>query len=324
MRALKVVAFLLGVFLLIWIVKKIGFQELLTGFQILGWRLLIPVLIIFPCYLLYTLSWQIFLKRFEHHSIPFWDLFRIKVAGEATNTLTPLNFAGGDPVRIWLLSKNFPVSIGGASVVVDRTLQILAVVCLIFLGNIAALFKLELPPYARNMLLITVSLLMSLILFLVFHQTRGLFQKIFKLGSRLGFKFFSAGRLKKMEELDSHIGDFYRQDRRLFLFCFLLHFTARLIGILEILFLARFLGVPMGPWEAIFFAAVIPVTNMIGGFVPGTLGVLEGVVSSLFFALHWNPADGVVLQIARRLRALFWISLGLLFIFLFKAKNKKE
>ncbi len=80
----------------------------------------------------------------------------------------------------------------------------------------------------------------------------------------------------------------------------------------------------MGPWEAIFFAAVIPVTNMIGGFVPGTLGVLEGVVSSLFFALHWNPADGVVLQIARRLRALFWISLGLLFIFLFKAKNKKE
>ncbi len=229
MRALKVVAFLLGVFLLIWIVKKIGFQELLTGFQILGWRLLIPVLIIFPCYLLYTLSWQIFLKRFEHHSIPFWDLFRIKVAGEATNTLTPLNFAGGDPVRIWLLSKNFPVSIGGASVVVDRTLQILAVVCLIFLGNIAALFKLELPPYARNMLLITVSLLMSLILFLVFHQTRGLFQKIFKLGSRLGFKFFSAGRLKKMEELDSHIGDFYRQDRRLLLFCFLLHFTARQI-----------------------------------------------------------------------------------------------
>ena len=142
MRALKIVALLLGVTLLVWIVRKIGIEELLSGIRALGWRLFIPILIIFPCYLLYTVSWQLFLKRFEHHSIPFWVLFRIKVAGEATNTLTPLNFAGGDPLRIWLLSKNFPTAIGGASVVVDRTLQMLAVVSLMFLGNVVAIFRL--------------------------------------------------------------------------------------------------------------------------------------------------------------------------------------
>lgn len=324
MRAFKVIAFLLGLFLLVWIIQKIGIEELLTGFRTLGWRLIIPIAIILPCYLAYTFSWQLFLKRFEHHSIPFWDLFRIKVAGEASNTLTPLNFAGGDPVRVWLLSKNFPVAIGGASVVVDRTLQILAVVSIIFLGNIAALFKMSLPPYARNLLVITASLLMLFILFFIFHQTRGLFQKILRLISRLKIRKFSEKTIKRIEELDQHIVDFYRQNRRLFVFCYLLHLFGRLFGMIELLVLAHFLGVPMGLWEALFFSAVIPVTNMIGGIVPGTLGVLEGVVSSLFFALHWDPADGVVLQIARRLRSLFWILLGLFFVFLFKSKNNRK
>jgi uncharacterized protein (TIRG00374 family) len=324
MRAFKVVAFLLGLFLLVWIIRKIGVEELLTGFRTLGWRLIIPIAIIFPCYLAYTLSWQLFLKRFEHHSIPFWSLFRIKVAGEASNTLTPLNFAGGDPVRIWLLSKNFPVAIGGASVVVDRTLQILAVVSIIFLGNIAALFKMTLPLYAKNLLGITATLLVLLILFVLFHQTRGLFEKLLNLVARLRIRRFSEKTIGKIRELDQHIMEFYRKDRKLFIGCYLLHLFGRLFGMLELLVLARFLGVPMGPWEALFFAAVIPVTNMIGGIVPGTLGVLEGVVSSLFFALHWDPADGVVLQIARRLRSLFWILLGLLFIFLYKSKNSAE
>lgn len=321
MRAFKVFLFLLGVFLLVWIIRKIGLEELLAGFQRLGWRLVIPILIIFPCYILYTFSWQFFLKRFDEHSIPFWALFKIKIAGEASNTLTPLNFAGGDPVRIWLLSKSFPMEVSGASVVVDRTLQILAIVALIFLGTLAALFKLDLPPYARNILGVTVGLLLFFVLLFVLHQTKGLFQKLLRLVSKLRIRTFSEKTVKKIEELDFHISEFYRRDRRLFLTCFLLHFSARLVGVAEIWFLGRFLGVPMGPWEALFFSAVIPVTNMIGGIVPGTLGVLEGVVSSLFLALHWDPANGVVLQIARRLRSLFYILLGMSFILLFKSKK---
>lgn len=324
MRAFKAVTFLLGLSLLIWIIRKVGVGELLQGFQTLQWRLLVPVAIIFPCYLLYTTSWKLFLRRFEGHSIPFWTLFRIKVAGEATNTLTPLNFAGGDPVRVWLLSKNFPVAIGGASVVVDRTIQILAVVSLIFLGNLAALFRLALPLYAKNLLGITATLLLLFILLFIFQQTRGFFQKALRILTKLRIKKFSEKTRRKVEEMDHHVGEFYRRSPGLFFFCYLMHFGGRLIGILELYALAHFLGVPMGLWEAVFFAAVIPITNMLGTIVPGTLGVLEGVVSSLFFALNWDPADGVVLQIARRLRALFWISLGLLFIFLFKSKTPQE
>src|SRR3989338_4461347 len=324
MRAVKVVAFLLGAFLLFWIVRKIGVQELLTGFRTLGWRLVIPVAIIFPCFLLYTFSWELFLKRFEHHSIPFWTLFRIKVAGEASNTLTPLNFAGGDPIRVWLLSRNFPVDIGGASVVVDRTLQSLAVVSIIFLGNMAAIFKLDLPVYAKSILGVTAGLVLLLILFFVFHQTKGLFQKLSRLAERFKIRKFSEKSLQKIEELDQHLEEFYRGDRRLFFFCYLLHVCGRFIGMVALIVVGRLLGVPVGFWEALFFAAVIPATNLIGSIVPGNLGVLEGVVSSLFFALKWDPSSGVVLQIARRLRAFVWILAGLIFMFFFKVEKKKS
>lgn len=322
MRWVKVVAFFLGLLLLLWIVRKMGVQDLAAGFRTLGWRIFVPVPIIFVCYLLYTVSWRLFLKRFDAHSIPFWSLFRIKVGGEAANTLTPLNFAGGDPVRVLLLSKNFPATISGASVVVDRTLQILAIVSLIFFGNVVALTKLELPQSVRVLLGATVTVLVIFILLLVFHQTQGLSQKVFRLGQKFRIKAFSPERLKKMEEMDEHISYFYRRDRKLFVGCYFLHFAARIIGTFEILFIARVLDVPMGFWEAIFFAAVIPVANMLGTLVPGNLGVLEGVVSSLFFALHWDPSDGFVLQIARRVRAFIWISIGLLFISFYKGGRK--
>ncbi len=322
MRWLKVFAFLLGACLLLWIIRKLGWQELLTGFRTLGWKIVVPVFIILPCYLMYTVSWELFLKRFDTHSIRFWELFRIKVGGEAANTLTPLNFAGGDPVRVVLLSKRFPATISGASVIVDRTMQILAIVSLIFLGNAVALFKLDLPESLRYLLGGTVVLLIFGIFIFVLLQTKGLSEKIFRLGQRLKIKSLSEERLKKMQEMDGHIVAFYRNDRRLFIVCFLLHFGARLIGILEILFIGRVLDVPMGYWEATFFAAVIPMINMMGVFIPGNLGVLEGALSSLFFALHWNPSDGVVLQIARRARSGLWIGIGLMFILLYRRKNK--
>lgn len=321
MRYVKAAAFCFGAFLLFWIIRKIGWHQLEEGFLALGWRILVPIAILFPCYLLMTLAWLLFLRQYEHHSIPFWTLFRIKVAGEASSALTPINFLGGDPMRIWLLSRNFPVTIGGASVVVDRTLQSLAIVALIFLGNLVAVFKLSMPFTIRALLGGTAGVLFLLIFVLIFGQKRGLFQKLLKLATRLRIRTFSEKTVKRIEELDHHVREFYHESQTLFFMGFFILFFARLLGTLEIFYIGRALGVPMTYWEAIFFAAVIPMTNLVSIVVPGTFGVLEGVVSSLFMALHWDPAHGIILQIARRVRAMFWYTLGFAFLLFFKSKK---
>ncbi len=319
-KILKGLSLALGVGLLIWMVRKIGFQDVLSSFQAIGWKMIWPIVLIAPTYFFYAYSWDLFLDRFEHVPSSFWNLLKIKIAGEGANTLTPLNFMGGDPIRIWLLSKSVPVEIGGASVAVDRTLHSLATVAVIFFGIVAAVFKMDLPPYASTLLEIAAGGILSLILFFLFFQTRGLFEKIVILLQKLRIKSFSDGTRKKIQDVDRYVGDFYRRDKLLFLGCFLLHFLGRLVGVVEVYMIAQFLGVPMGLWEALFFSAVIPVTNMVGSIVPGTIGVLEGVVSTLFLALHWSAADAVVLQIVRRIRAFFWIGLGVLVMGSYKIK----
>ncbi|QQR79554.1 MAG: flippase-like domain-containing protein [Deltaproteobacteria bacterium] len=159
-----------------------------------------------------------------------------------------------------------------------------------------------------------------MILFFLFFQTRGLFDKIVRLLQKLKIKNFSDEARKKIQDVDRYVGDFYRKDKLLFLGCFLLHFLGRLVGVVEVYMIAQFLGVPMGPWEALFFSAVIPATNMVGSIVPGTIGVLEGVVSTLFLALHWSAADALVLQMVRRIRAFFWIGVGMIVMWSYKVK----
>jgi len=320
-RFLKIAFLLLGTVLLFWIIQKIGWEELLKSFQRLGWSLWLVTFLMFIPYLFFTFAWWLFLKLHDHYSISFWTLFQIKLAGEATNAMTPLNFVGGDPLRVWFLSKNYPASIGGASVVVDRTLNMLATILVILVGNLAALFQFE---FSRKMYWFlvgcTVVLFLLLFLFLIFQKS-GVFQKLFVLLKKIGIRHFSAVTEQKLVELDGTLKWYYQEHRRLFYGGILLHSVGRFFGVLEILLLGRFLGVPMNVSQALFFASVIPLTNVLGVFVPGTFGVLEGVVSTFFIIFHWNPADGIVLQIARRIRATFWILVGLLIVVLFKSEK---
>ncbi len=323
-KILKVLSLAVGLVLLFWMIHKIGWSEVLVGFERVGWKVVWPIFLIFPGYLCWAYSWHLFLDRFEHVSSSFQNLLKIKIAGEGANTLTPLNFVGGDPLRIWLLSKSIPVEIGGASVAVDRTLHSLATVVLIFFGIMAGVFRMNLPRYASFLLEISACGILFLILFFLFFQTRGLFDKIVHLLEKFRIKSFSEETRKKIKEVDRYVGDFYRRDKMLFFICFLLNFLGRLAGVAEIYMIAYFLGVPMGVWESLFFSAVIPVTNLVGTLVPGTIGILEGVVSSLFLALHWNPADGIVLQMVRRLRAFFWIVVGMVLMLFFKRQERNN
>lgn len=323
-KIFKALSLGLGIGLIVWMVRKIGAHEVLSSFQAIGWKMIWPIVLIAPTYFFYAYSWDLFLDRFEHVPSSFWHILKIKIAGEGANTLTPLNFVGGDPIRIWLLSKSVPVEIGGASVAVDRTLHSLATVGVIFFGIVAAVFKMDLPHYASSLLEIAAVGILALILFFLFFQTRGLFDKLVSLLHTLKIKQFSEGTRKKIQEVDKYVGDFYRRDKKLFILCLALHFAGRLVGVVEVYMIAQFLGVPMGPWEALFFSAVIPVTNMVGSLVPGTIGVLEGVVSTLFLALHWSAADALVLQMVRRIRAFFWIGVGIVMLWNFKHERESS
>jgi len=91
-------------------------------------------------------SWQIILRAYGHR-LPFWDVLRIKIIGFAISYLTPSMYIGGEPIRIYLLGKKYGVSMTriGATVVVDKFLELGAGLFYILLGSIFVLIQYKLP-----------------------------------------------------------------------------------------------------------------------------------------------------------------------------------
>ncbi|MFH1831009.1 MAG: lysylphosphatidylglycerol synthase transmembrane domain-containing protein [Pseudomonadota bacterium] len=314
-RHLRFFFLIIGAVLLMLLIRKVGVNTIVDNIRALGWRFA-PILCISGLgYVSYTIAWMIFLNRLSD-GIGFFELFRIKISGETVNTLTPANFIGGDPMRIYLLKKNFPVSEGAASVVVDRTLQSIAILVTILLGIIVAFLKFdELSANITYGVPIVLVIACGFMGFLLVHQRRGLFGLLLNFCKRIGIKKeFSERTVKRIMELDSHIVDFYNQNHRGFLVALACHIFGRLLGVVEIYAIGRVVSDEFSIFAALMLAALAPMVMAVFAFIPGAFGVMEGAFSGVLYLLHLDPSIGITIQIAKRLRAAFWISLGLLFM----------
>ncbi len=314
-KKLRTLFLLVGAVLFIVLIRKIGVAPILENIRALGWRL-VPIFAIgLVWYTLYTEAWRQFLSRVGN-GIGFWELFRIKIAGEAVNTLTPANFLGGDPLRIHLLKKNFATTEGAASVVVDRTLHSAATLIVIIFGiTVAFIGFRRLPSNLRYGVPIVTIIAALFMTFVLIHQRKGFFSLLMTLSKRLGIKKeFSEKTIARFEELDSHMIDFYTADHKGFWIALGCHTAGRLLGIVEIYAIGRCVSDEFTLFASIVLCAMTPVINAVFTFVPGALGVMEGAYSGVLYLLHLDPAIGITIQISKRIRAAVWIVTGLIFL----------
>lgn len=312
---LRYMFFAIGALLLTLLIRKIGITTILENIREIGWTFMPILLISATSYSLYTIAWLQFLHRLSD-GIGFLELFKIKIAGEAVNTMTPANFIGGDPMRIYLLKKNFPLSEGAASVVVDRTLHSISILVTVLIGIAAALIGFRhLPDNIRFGVPIVITISCVFMGFVLVHQRKGLFGLILALCKRIGIKHkFSEKTIIRFQELDSHIIDFYESNQRGFILALLAHIAGRLLGVIEIYAIGRVVSDDFTLFAALMLAALAPMVNAVFTFVPGAIGVMEGAYSGVLYIMHLNPSIGITIQIAKRIRSAFWISLGLLFL----------
>jgi uncharacterized protein (TIRG00374 family) len=272
-------------------------------------------------YFAYALAWEIFLKGLSQR-VHLWQIFKIKVAGEAINSITPFSWGGGDPARVYLLKNHIPLNEGAASVVVDRTLNNFAAVLFMLIGIVITLVKFSLPTELKVGLPIVLILILLGSVFLYSRSHEGLFQFLLDALKFLRLKRnFSEKTLKNVSEIDRHISHFYKTNRWGFLAAFSLHFFGRLCGVVEIYLAAIFLGHPLHLMDSYLLASMTIVVNMVFVFVPGSLGVMEGAYAGAFALLNLNPAVGTSIQIVRRVRMVFWTAMGFLFMSQMKHKT---
>lgn len=314
-RLFRYVFLLIGAILLVELVRRIGVTEILNNIKDIGWQFITVIFISWLWYVCYTEAWMQFLRRLGGN-IKFWELFKIKLTGEAVNTLTPVNFIGGDPMRIYLLRKNFPLSEGAASVVVDRTLHSTATLIVIIFGISVSFVTFDaLPGNLKFGVPIALCVSVAFMTFILIHQRRGFFGLMLTACQKLGIKReFSEKTVNRFMELDSHIVDCYRANHRGFVIALLLHVAGRLLGLMEIYVVGRAVSDDFSFFAALVLTALAPMVNAVFAFIPGAIGVLEGAYSGVLYLMHMDPSVGITIQIAKRIRSLFWIALGLFFL----------
>jgi len=320
-RRLRQFFFLLGLLLFALLIYRLNPRDLWQHLQTIGYKFIFILLVSFLCYLFYSWAWEIFLKGLSKR-VRYGDILKIKIVGEAVNFITPLSWGGGDPVRILLLKDHIPVNEGTASVVVDRTLNNLAVALFMLIGVFFTFLNFTLPPSLEIGLPLGLAVILLGSAFLYVRAHEGLFQFFLDLAVKLRLKkSFSEATLKNVAEIDGHISRFYKMNKAGFVAAFGLHFLGRLCAVAEIYLAAWFLGQALTWTESYLLASMTVLVNMIFVFVPGGIGVLEGAFAGIFAVMHRDPAVGGAIQIVRRLRMVFWIVVGLILMAMLKKQG---
>lgn len=302
------------------LIAKMGANNILEHLRRVGWGIPLVFLVSIIWYIAYTFAWGQFLKNLSG-KIKFFELLKIKVIGDALNTLTPANFIVGDPARAYFLKHHFKFTEGAASVVVDRTLQMIATFVVIIIGTAAALLELKfLPKNIKYGLPIAVTVAAVFIGFIFVHQHKGLFNLLVDISKRLKIKkSYSTETLEKLGAVDGHIQDFYLMNRKGFWLALMAHIFGRMLGIVEIFIIGYAVDPRFTLGTALMLVAAAPVINFAFAFIPGALGVMESAFSAILFFLHFTPATGLTIQLIKRLRAGVWIAIG--FILMGTRKN---
>lgn len=323
----KIISFLffvLGVALFVLLVRKVGLNEITTQMSKLGWGVFYVFAFPLTWTLVQSFAWWRILTD-DGSTVSLWHIILVKITGEAINNITPISFVGGDPYRIYLLQKKTGATESAASVVIDRTMFILAICLTLLTSLVLAWFTLPLPGSWRILFPVFTVGFFVFFVGLVLFQKRGMLQTVSRLMIRFKIKSSKlASWQSRLEMIDEQVGRFYDKNKRHFFEIMMLQYLARLLGAVEIYLIASLMHININMAQCLFLTSLTILINLAFFFVPGSMGVMESGYSALFYLLKLNPAHGVTIQIIRRIRTLFWTGVGLLIVALYKPKSTRQ
>ena len=278
-----------------------GMHEVLGLLLASSWALLFLPLVWLPCLLPAVVSWRLLFPRertpsFSRTAIALW-------IGRAINTLLPVATIGGEVVKARLIALWGATGVdAAASVVVDKTVQALAVVLWGVCGA-GLLLWLALDDRLVLYVLLGMILLAGGIAGFVLVQHRGMLE----VSHRLTLQVIRNQPWREQAELaravDGRVREVYADPWRVTRSVLL-----RLLGLVlqtaEVWLAARLLGHPLGLAEAMMLKSLSSTLSDVAFIIPNSYGIQEGAYVVLG-ALMGLPADFMLaLSLATRLREL--------------------
>lgn len=309
---------LIGLFLFIRLIIDIGLNNIIstiTNFRIEYFLIFLFVSLINS--LLFALRWFLIIKA-QGYTPKFFNILNIFFAGMTFNYLTPAAIAGGEPVRILLLSKKEKILKRevAATLIIDKFLELSVLILFIFISVILIFLK---GLIANNdiFILFVGLLIFFLVIFLFLYLTfkkRGFFHTIFKFFRLYKLKIFKTYE-DKILCMEDKIYQFFTGHIKLLLLCLFSTFLSWGLKMFECFILLYVLGISLS-FSTLFIITFLPMIAMLIP-VPAGLGFIEGgnvVVFGFFGILHPIAMAFVIIT---RVRDIIFVFYG----FLYTIKN---
>jgi hypothetical protein len=232
-----------------------------------------------------------------------------------------------EPARLVCLGGHLPLTAAVASLSLEFFSYFLSACLMMLAGLLVLLSTVELPASSRAVIALTAVGLAGFLLVvgLLWRRRWSLVELLRKVGAQVGkFHRFLQNitnklerPLEKLEQLEAHHFDFYRQRPHDFAWVALCEAGFHLCGVLEIWLTLHLLKVEASWLTSFLFEAVNRLINVVFAFVPVKLGVDEAGTGLLAGALGMGAVTGVALAVYRKLRVLIWTAVGLLLLLMF-------
>jgi glycosyltransferase 2 family protein len=280
-----------------------------------GAGFLILILISGLRHFLRTLAWYYAIDR-EERRLNLWDLFGIRMAGEAVSDLTVLGPLLGETVKGITLSRRVSASHSASSLLIENLAYAFGISLLIASGLVLFVVEFAIPSsfqQAGSVVLLALILAGSAIALAVKKRYK-LASKILDQVTKLRFRWCegieaSREQVHRFEEIFYGFYSRHKGDSGLIL---ALEILAGLVGVGEtyailVLTVHRATFLTAFIIEAVYRAVVL-----FFAFVPLRLGVDEGEAALVLKVLGYGAVEGVSMAIIRKIRTLFWVAFGLL------------
>jgi glycosyltransferase 2 family protein len=290
-RAVLPLLGLLGLAILVW---RADTHAVRVAVLEVGWGIVLVVGQEVVAHLLNTLGWRFAFAREHVASLPFGELLRLRLAGDAINYLTPSATIAGEYARVAMLGDRLGTDVRAASVVVAKSAQTLAQAVFIAAGLslLGAGFVIAGPR--RSLALWGLGLLLAMLL--IYGSTAA------RLGPVRAFLRNAARRLA--EFLRDHPGRVV-----LSTFMFVLAYGW---GSFEAYWICRFLGIPVPVFTAVTIEVLSVTVDGLLFVVPAKIGTQEGGKVAVFAALGLPASLGLAFGLVRHVRELSWAGIGML------------
>lgn len=324
---LRYLSILVGLGLIGLLLWNADLATVLAHLRLLGWQGALAVLAIyFVAFLLDTVVWMSTLVARPPSLHWLYQLWKIRLVGEAVNSATPLGSVGGEPVKAYLLRRHFGISLreGASSLVLAKTAILVGLVLFLSAGFGLMLTSADLPHSMKVIAGFGLGAFGLAIAALVLVQR---FRLISRASNRFG-RGREGERLKRVldavQDVDERFVAFYRQHRYRFVPAVVCSMLNWMFGALELMVLMIFLGRPISIDDAVAVEALAQLVRAGTFFIPMSLGAQDGTFMLALGAITGMPEIGLAVAVVRRGRELAWVLFGALMYWTFSGQAVED